>query len=167
MACSSDYYLRITADGGRMFKGQAPLTAVRPTQPVVAAPTGVVSLRARANNLFVSARDAGASSLQANAATAQSWEQFDRIDLGGGSIALRARINGRYVCAENAGAAALVASRTAVGPWETFKVIQNANGTVSLQAAANGRYVCAENAGAAPLIANRTAIGQWEQFDLL
>ncbi|NUT36991.1 MAG: hypothetical protein HOV79_28375, partial [Hamadaea sp.] len=33
--CSSDYYLRITADGGRMFKGQAPLTPVRPTQPVV------------------------------------------------------------------------------------------------------------------------------------
>ncbi|MEV6367988.1 discoidin domain-containing protein [Micromonospora musae] len=33
-ACSSDYYLRITADGGRMFKGQLPLTPVRPTPPV-------------------------------------------------------------------------------------------------------------------------------------
>src|SRR3954468_22412209 len=28
-ACSSDYYLRLTADGGRMFKGQTPLTATR------------------------------------------------------------------------------------------------------------------------------------------
>ncbi|MCY1143026.1 discoidin domain-containing protein [Actinoplanes sp. Pm04-4] len=31
--CSSDYYLRITQDGGRMLKGQLALTAVRPTQP--------------------------------------------------------------------------------------------------------------------------------------
>ncbi|MDT7723908.1 MAG: hypothetical protein QOI21_484 [Actinomycetota bacterium] len=35
--CSSDYYLRLTADGGRMLKGQLALTAVRPTQPK---PTG-------------------------------------------------------------------------------------------------------------------------------
>jgi hypothetical protein len=32
--CSSDYYLRLTGDGGRMLKGQVPLTAVRPTRPV-------------------------------------------------------------------------------------------------------------------------------------
>jgi len=34
-ACSSDYYLRLTADGGRMLKGQIALTATRPTQPVL------------------------------------------------------------------------------------------------------------------------------------
>jgi hypothetical protein len=32
--CSADYYLRITGDGGRMLRGQIPLTATRPTQPV-------------------------------------------------------------------------------------------------------------------------------------
>lgn len=32
-ACSSDYYLRLTGDGGKMFKGQIALTATRPTQP--------------------------------------------------------------------------------------------------------------------------------------
>jgi len=32
--CSSDYYLRLTNDGGKMFKGQIPLTATRPTAPV-------------------------------------------------------------------------------------------------------------------------------------
>ena len=37
-ACSSDYYLRLTGDGGRMLKGQLALTPTRPTQPVV--PTG-------------------------------------------------------------------------------------------------------------------------------
>ncbi|GHJ42411.1 glycoside hydrolase family 71/99-like protein [Streptomyces sp. TS71-3] len=34
-ACSSDYYLRLTADGGRMLKGQIPRTQTRPTKPVV------------------------------------------------------------------------------------------------------------------------------------
>ncbi|HEY4463609.1 MAG TPA: discoidin domain-containing protein [Streptosporangiaceae bacterium] len=34
-ACSSDYYLRLTADGGKMLKGQIPLTATRPTPPVL------------------------------------------------------------------------------------------------------------------------------------
>ncbi|XVQ86050.1 discoidin domain-containing protein [Microbispora siamensis] len=33
--CSSDYYLRLTRDGGRMLKGQIALTSVRPTAPVV------------------------------------------------------------------------------------------------------------------------------------
>ncbi|WP_433533264.1 discoidin domain-containing protein [Micromonospora sp. CA-263727] len=33
-SCSADYYLRITADGGRMLKGQLALTAVRPTPPM-------------------------------------------------------------------------------------------------------------------------------------
>jgi chitodextrinase len=47
VACSSDYYLRITNDGGRMLKGLIPLTAIRPTQPVVGGtppPTGPVNL---------------------------------------------------------------------------------------------------------------------------
>jgi chitodextrinase len=34
-ACSSDYYLRLTADGGRMLKGQLALTATRPTPPML------------------------------------------------------------------------------------------------------------------------------------
>ncbi|MEW2549097.1 glycoside hydrolase family 71/99-like protein [Streptomyces sp. NPDC047002] len=33
-ACSSDYYLRLTGDGGRMLKKQIGLTATRPTPPV-------------------------------------------------------------------------------------------------------------------------------------
>ena len=34
-ACSADYYLRLTNDGGRMLKGQIALTNVRPTAPVL------------------------------------------------------------------------------------------------------------------------------------
>jgi hypothetical protein len=169
-ACSSDYYLRLTGDGGRMLKGQLALTATRPTQPVVSggAQSGtVVSLRARANGEYVTADNAGASPLIANRTAAGSWEQFDLLDQGGGNIALRAHANSRIVTADDAGASPLIANRTAVGPWETFQLVHNANGTVSLKAQANGAYVTAENAGAAALIADRAAIGSWEQFDLI
>jgi hypothetical protein len=170
-ACSSDYYLRITNDGGRMLKGLIPLTSVRPTQPMGGTttpptPTGGISLRSRANNRYVSAADSGNAPLIANATAIGGGEQFDQVDLGGGNIALRARVNGKFVTAENAGAAPLIANRATAGQWETFRLIRNPNGTVSLLAAVNSRYVCADNGGAAALIANRTETGPWEQFDL-
>jgi hypothetical protein len=167
--CSSDYYLRLTGDGGRMLKGQIALTATRPTQPVVSGgggpPTTVISLRARANNMYVCADNAGASPLIANRATAGTWETFDLVAAGGTNVALRAHANNLYVTAENAGASALIANRTAIGGWESFQLINNADGTVSLRSLANNMYVTAENAGASALIANRAAIGTWEKFD--
>ena len=127
--------------------------------------TGGIALRSHANNLYVSADNAGASPLIAKAAAVGSWEQFDVVDLGGGKVALRARVNGMYVCAENAGAASLIANRAAAGSWETFVRVNNPDGSVSLRAQVNNMYVTAENGGAAALIANRTAIGPWEEFD--
>jgi hypothetical protein len=41
---SSDYYLRLTNDGGKMFKGQTPLTATRPTPYFVTAAPGITNL---------------------------------------------------------------------------------------------------------------------------
>jgi hypothetical protein len=174
-ACSSDYYLRLTADGGRMLKGQIALTATRPTQPIVGGttppppppPTGVVSLRARINSRYVAAENGGSQPLIANRTTIGAWEQFDLVNLAGGNVALRARVNGMFVCAENAGASPLIANRATAGAWESFQLIQNSNGSVSLRAVVNNNYVQAANAGAAPLIASATAIGTWEEFDLI
>ena len=168
-ACSSDYYLRLTNDGGRMLKGQIALTATRPTppQPTGGSTSTVLSLRAMANNMIVTADNAGASPLIANRTAISTWEQFDMLDAGNGNIALRAHANNMIVTADNAGASPLIANRTAVGQWETFQLINNSNGTVSLRAMANNMIVTADNAGASPLIANRTAIGTWEQFDLI
>jgi hypothetical protein len=169
-ACSADYYLRITGDGGRMLKGQIALTATRPTQPNGSSSGGgtssVVSLRAHANGLYVTADNAGASPLIANRTAVGGWEQFDLIAVGS-NVALRAHANGLYVSADNAGASALIANRTAVGGWETFTLVHNADGSTSLRALANNLYVTADNAGASALIANRTAIGGWESFDVI
>ena len=136
-------------------------------QGVSAPAATVISLRAHANNLIVTADNAGSSPLIANRTAIGPWEQFDLIDAGGGLVALRAHANNQYVTAENAGAAPLVANRASVGSWEKFTLVHNADGSVSLKANANGMYVTADNAGAAPLIANRTAIGPWEEFDQL
>jgi hypothetical protein len=175
-ACSSDYYLRLTGDGGRMLKGQIALTPTRPTQPNGGTtpppppppPTStVVSLRARANSRYVCAENAGTAALIANRTAIGAWEQFDLLDAGGGNVALRAHANNQLVCAENAGASALIANRTAIAAWETFQLIRNSDGTVSLRSLANNNYVTADNAGASPLIAKSTAIGTWERFDLI
>jgi hypothetical protein len=167
-ACSSDYYLRLTNDGGRMLKGQIALTPTRPTPPTVTGgTTTVISFRAMANNMIVTAENAGASPLIANRTAIGTWEEFDLLDAGNGNIALRAHANNMIVTADNAGASPLIANRTAIGTWETFQLINNSNGTISLRAMANNMIVTAENAGASSLIANRTAIGTWEQFTLI
>jgi hypothetical protein len=154
-ACSADYYLRLSGDGGRMLKGQIALTPTRPTAPVAGTTTTGAGLRSHANQKFVTS---------ALVATATTPDRFTITDLGGGNVSLKAS-NGKYVCAENAGADPLVANRDAVGQWETFALIHNPDGSVSFKSAANGKYVCADNAGASPLIANRDAIGPWESFD--
>ena len=109
-----------------------------------------VSLRSKANNLYVSA--AAGSPLIAGKTTIGTGEQFERVDLGNGNVALRARINNQYVSAAGAGAQPLIANAAAAGSWETFQLIGNPDGTVSLRAQINGKLVCADGGGAQPLI---------------
>jgi hypothetical protein len=127
----------------------------------------VISLRAHADNNFVTADNAGASPLIANRTAVGPWEQFDLIANPDGSVSFRSHANNNLVTADNAGANPLIANRTAVGPWEEFDLIANPDGSVSFRSHANNNIVTADNAGANPLIANRTAIGQWEEFDLI
>ena len=127
----------------------------------------VVGFFSEANNKFVCAENAGAGNLVANRATAQGWEPFRVVDLGGGNLALQSQANQKYVSAAAAGAVALIASATAVGGWETFHWEPHPNGTVSLKAVINNQCVCADlNKGNPPnLWADRaTAGGAWESF---
>ena len=172
--CSSDYYMRLTTDGGRMLKGDLPLSFVRHTAPVIGSNVGVAtvaSLLAQVNNRYVTAEDDGAQSLIANRTAIGQWEQFDLIDVGNGNgdVALLSHANGKYVTAENAGAEPLIANRTAIGQWETFHIVvqPNTGGAVALLARANGLYVTATQAGQGPLIAGATQVGGWELFNLI
>ena len=129
--------------------------------------TSVISLRSHANNLIVTADNAGANPLIANRTTVGTWEEFDLIHNADGSVAFRAHANGDIVTADNYGNDPLIANRTSIGAWESFDLINNADGSVSFRAHANGLIVCADNYGNDPLIANRTSIGAWESFDLI
>ncbi|MEU9972213.1 discoidin domain-containing protein [Streptomyces sp. NPDC051014] len=67
-ACSSDYYLRLTGDGGRMLKGRIALTATRPTQPVLSG-GGDTTPPAAPGGLTVTGHTSGSVALSWNAAT--------------------------------------------------------------------------------------------------
>jgi PKD repeat protein len=84
---------------------------------------GTIALRSRANDMYVTAENAGASPLIANRATAGPWETFALIRNTDGSESLRAAANSMYVVAENGGAAALIANRAAIGAWEKFDLV--------------------------------------------
>ncbi|MCO8274139.1 discoidin domain-containing protein [Actinoplanes sp. TRM 88003] len=89
--CSSDYYLRITQDGGRMLKGQLALTAVRPTPPVTGTPpppTGDLAAGKPATASSVNGPYAAVNAVDASTST--YWEssgalpQWFQVDLGAG-----------------------------------------------------------------------------------
>ncbi|MFI6761787.1 discoidin domain-containing protein [Micromonospora sp. NPDC050417] len=89
VACSSDYYLRITADGGRMLKGQLALTPVRPTPPVVGGPgPGPVNLAAGKPTSASSQNGPYAASNAVDGNPSSYWEssgslpQWFQVDLG-------------------------------------------------------------------------------------
>ncbi|SNT13215.1 Fibronectin type III domain-containing protein, partial [Streptosporangium subroseum] len=89
-ACSSDYYLRLTGDGGRMLKGQIPLTATRPTPPTLGGGDGGTGNLARGK--ATSASSQNANFLPSNAVDGDAssyWEsaggtfpQWVQVDLG-------------------------------------------------------------------------------------
>jgi len=124
------------------------------------------SVKAKANDRFVTAADAGVKPLIASRTAVGGWERFDVVDLGDSYVALFSHANRMFVTAEEGGAKPLIASRTTIGGWEKFRVVRHDDGTVSFKAVANGRYVTAEDGGAKPLIASRTTVGGWEKFTL-
>jgi chitinase len=127
------------------------------------APVGkVVSLRANANGLYVSA--ANTSALIANRTNASAPEQFHVLDMGQHNVALLSRANGKYVTASAGGA--LAPTKTTIGAQETFTWQINADCTVSLLSLGNSNYVCADLNKSTPpnLWANRTNAAGWESF---
>jgi hypothetical protein len=129
----------------------------------------LISLKAQANNLWVTAPNSGASPLIASSSTAGTAESFTVIDASGngyGTVALQASINNKYVKADPNGPLPLSAASTAIGPWELFQWIDNGDGSIALRSMENMLVVCADNSGSQPLIANRANAGLWETFTL-
>jgi beta-glucanase (GH16 family) len=167
------YFLLNQAVGGNWFAGPDSSTPavndvlvdyVRVYQAGTTGTSQTVSIRASANNTFVSAENAGASPLVANRATVSTWEQFRVIDNGDGTISLQSVINNLYVTADPATGGKLIANRSAISNQERFRKIAQSNGTVALQGVASGMYVSADLNIGNVLIANRASPSTWEQF---
>src|SRR3569833_269874 len=132
------------------------------------AASDAATIRAMANNNFVTATAAGTSVLTATAAAAATWEQYQIINNANGTISLQARISGNFVSADIGLGAPntdrLISNRLVASTWEQFTIVPQSNGTVALQSVANNLFVSADlNLGGA-LIANSTAAQAWEQF---
>jgi hypothetical protein len=160
VACSSDYYLRLTGDGGKMLKGLIALTATRPTQPVIGSNNGnipfgqTVTIKG-SNGLYVCSEN-GQQAMNCNRPAVGGWEQFRVVNAGNGKVAL---INSdKYVSSED-GTQAMNCNRTAVGPWEQFEWITNADGSVSFKGS-NGKFV----SGTQPMTCSKTTAGVTESF---
>ncbi|WP_343691704.1 lectin [Chitinophaga sp.] len=162
VACSADYYLRLTGDGGRMLKGQIALTSIRqtPTQPGGTAnnPVGMTVTLKGTNNLYVSSEN-GTQPMNCNRTAVGGWESFLVVDAGNGKIALRN--NDKYVSSEN-GLQPITCNRTAIGIWEQFDWITNTDGTISLKGS-NGMYISSED-GLQPMTCSSASAGSWESF---
>lgn len=164
VACSADYYLRLTGDGGKMLKGLIPLTATRPTEPVVGGgnvilpPFGQTVTIKGSNNQYVSSEN-GTQAMNCNRPAAGGWEQFTVVNAGGGKVALQGV--GKYVSSEN-GAAAITCNRASVGPWEQFDWVSNADGSVSFRGS-NGKFISSEG-GTQAMTCTRTTAGATESF---
>lgn len=122
------------------------------------------SIRASADNSFVSADNAGASPLIANRATASTWESFQVVNNSDGTISLKSVINNLFVTADPNTGGQLIATKTTIGNAEKFRRIAQSNGTVALQSVANGQFVSADLNIGDVLIANRPTASTWEQF---
>jgi hypothetical protein len=128
--------------------------------------SGWSSIKAMANNDFVSADNAGASPLIANRTVAQGWEEFKLINNSDGTVSFLAMVNNKYVTADINQGGKLIAEATTIQQWEKFKEVDLGNGTVAFQALVNNQFVsCDLNTGAPTLIADRAAVGgAWEAF---
>ncbi|MFF2525641.1 discoidin domain-containing protein [Streptomyces liangshanensis] len=158
-ACSADYYLRLTADGGRMLKGQLALTAVRPTVPFPGGgptqPTGDLALNRPATASSVTQNYGAGNAVDGNSSS--YWEsannafpQWIQVDLGAASAVKRvvlslppnpawgSRTQTVAVLGSTNGSDFSTLSAAA---GRTFDPASGNTTTVTLATAANARYV--------------------------
>jgi hypothetical protein len=162
--CTSDYYIRLTGAGDRMFKGLMPLSVVRPTNPGGAqrlGPGATVALKAVVSGEYVCG---GSSPLMANCTTDDQQDSFQVVDAGNGNIALLSLANNEYV---TVGSSSLIANGTTVGTAETFTEVDAGKGNIGLLAMANDKYVTTGSGGTSPLTASSASVGSTESFTVV
>ncbi|AWS48771.1 fibronectin type III domain-containing protein [Streptosporangium sp. 'caverna'] len=168
-ACSSDYYLRLTGDGGRMLKGQIALTPTRPTPPMIT--SGDRQAPTVPGNLTVTAKTATSVTLSWSASTDNVGVTGYQVLRNGTAVATAP--NTPYTVTGLTPATAYTFTVTARDAAGNTSAASNAvsvttdtapaSSVIALRSRANSRYVSAANGSA--LIANGTSVGAAQQFE--
>jgi hypothetical protein len=166
-----------------MFKGQAPLTAVRPTEPWpgkgpcnIPHPRVDIAIVARVNFKHVCAESNGQKPLVSNRDNPGPWERFtfETVDIINNEpdapLQSRVRIkacNGKYVSIDlnHEKSGILIATADHPGDNETFVLTDDGQAFTLL--ANNGKYVQASDGGSGPLVAWAAEGGWWESFEFV
>lgn len=117
------------------------------------------------NGRFVCAEGGGLESLIANREQRQTWETFERKDIGNGRVSIETHF-GLFLTAESGGGQKLSANRNNVGAWEQFEWLPQPGNKVAIRSI-SGHYVTAENGGASALSVRGGTLTDWQRFDLV
>ncbi|GMK57275.1 hypothetical protein CspeluHIS016_0401090 [Cutaneotrichosporon spelunceum] len=158
--CTADYYLRLTRDGGNMFRGLLPYTPLRPTEPwpgrgPVHRPRQV-AIKAMVNGRYVCVE--GDGHLINDRENVGPWETWTlETTLSGTRFKA---YTGKYLCVADE---VVVANRESPGKWETFQVDRLDDGRVTIRAW-TGKYLQACPDGTGRMAAGAAEAGWWESF---
>jgi endoglucanase len=122
------------------------------------------SLKAVANNKYVTANDAGSGPLVANRVTVADSERFKIIKNSDSTISLLSMANKKYVQTDLNNAGRLIASASVIDTWEKFWLVNAGNGQVALKAFISNKFVSADLNVGGVLYANRVEMNNWEKF---
>jgi beta-mannanase len=135
--------------------------------------TEKITLRTKVKNLYISALNAGGSTLSATAATPQNWEVLDVIDSNGdnlesGDVVQLRTSGGFFLQVQNGNLAA--ASKNQQDATDLIVVKTTGSGpivwgdSIGFQVAATGLWLSAQDGGGGAVTANGAALRDWEIF---
>jgi hypothetical protein len=162
--CSSDYYLRLTGDGGRMLKGQIPLTSIRPTETGGSAPQNntvfhLICVKSGKSLDNGDSTTEGAQSIQWDDGNGNVNQEWKLVDVGGGYYNLICQKSGKAL--DNSGSSS---DGTIMKQWtvqggnfnQHWKFISTGNGCYNIVCRVGGKAL--DNGGST---SNGTAATQW------
>ena len=143
-------------------------TSTTTSYNTVKLPNGKYSIKAVANEKYVSAENGGSDPIVANRDNySGSWETFYIVNNDDGTVSIKADANNKYVCAVLDEENQLTPRSNSISTWEKFKIYKINDSEYGIRSAENRKYVKADLDKGGKLIAGSDSIaGAWEAFHI-
>lgn len=146
------------------FTPNAALINVFKAQSVT--PTQQSTIKAVANNDFVSADKNNSTTLVGNRTSASDWESFIIYHNSDGTVSLLSLANNKFVSVDPNNSYKLIAEADGLNTYEKFVLVDMGNGNIALKSVENNKYVSCDLNNGAVLYANRDNASTWETFTI-